>query len=81
MGLYVPKGMWRKMLNFSTNSLALVLSSTEYSEEDYIMDYEEFRAWASENRDRVEEPVIIEYVIICILIESYDKYTIFSQVF
>ena len=24
-GLYVPKGMWRSMENFSTNSLALVL--------------------------------------------------------
>ena len=24
MGLYVPKGMWRTMTNFSTNSLALV---------------------------------------------------------
>lgn len=62
MGLYVPKGMWRKMLNFSTNSLALVLSSTEYSEEDYIMDYEEFKIWASDNRGRVEEPVVIENV-------------------
>lgn len=27
-GLYVPKGMWRQMQNFSTNSLALVLAST-----------------------------------------------------
>lgn len=44
-GLYVPKGMWRKMTNFSTNSLALVLSSTEYDVNDYIMDYEEFQKW------------------------------------
>ena len=29
-GLYVPKGFWREMVNFSTNSLALVLSSTKY---------------------------------------------------
>ena len=36
-GLYVPKGMWRTMTNFSTNSLALVLSSTDYDEQDYIM--------------------------------------------
>ena len=62
MGLYVPKGMWRTMKNFSTNSLALVLSSTEYSEEDYIMDYDEFKKRATENRDRVEEPVTIENV-------------------
>ena len=46
-GLYVPKGMWRTMNNFSTNSLALVLSSTEYDVSDYIMDYEEFKSWAA----------------------------------
>ena len=44
-GLYVPKGMWRTMTNFSTNSLALVLSSTDYNEKDYISDYEEYVAW------------------------------------
>lgn len=44
-GLYVPKGMWRTMTNFSTNSLALVLSSTEYDEKDYVSDYEEYKAW------------------------------------
>ena len=41
-GLYVPKGLWREMENFSTNSLALVLSSTEYDANDYIRDYDEF---------------------------------------
>lgn len=42
-GVYVPKMMWRVMDNFSTNSLALVLSSTDYSEDDYIFDYSEFQ--------------------------------------
>ena len=42
-GLYVPKGMWREMVNFSTNSLALVLSSTKYDEDDYIRDYDMFK--------------------------------------
>ena len=42
-GLYVPKGLWREMENFSTNSLALVLSSTNYDADDYIRDYEEFK--------------------------------------
>lgn len=42
-GLYVPKGLWREMNNFSTNSLALVLSSTKYEENDYIRDYNEFK--------------------------------------
>ena len=41
-GLYVPKGMWRSMENFSTNSLALVLSSTKYDEGDYIRNYNEY---------------------------------------
>lgn len=41
-GLYVPKGLWREMNNFSTNSLALVLASTPYCHEDYIYDYNEF---------------------------------------
>ncbi len=48
-GVYVPKGMWRTMKNFSTNSLALILSSTQYDKEDYIMDYEEFKQWTQNN--------------------------------
>lgn len=43
-GLYVPKGMWREMENFSTNSLALVLSSTKFDKEDYIYDYDAFKS-------------------------------------
>jgi len=41
-GLYLPAGLWRQMQNFSTNSLALVLSSTHYNADDYIYDYNEF---------------------------------------
>jgi dTDP-4-dehydrorhamnose 3,5-epimerase-like enzyme len=41
-GLYLPVGLWRQMKNFSTNSLALVLSSTPFDENDYIRDYQEF---------------------------------------
>ena len=41
-GLYVPKGLWREMENFSTNSLAMILSSTDYDVNDYIRDYDEF---------------------------------------
>jgi len=40
--LFVPSGLWREMDNFSTNSLALVLSSTEYNVDDYIRNYEQF---------------------------------------
>lgn len=41
-GLYVPKGIWREMNNFSTNSLALILASTPYNADDYIYDYQDF---------------------------------------
>lgn len=41
-GLYVPKGLWREMDNFSTNSLAMILSSTDYNANDYVRDYDEF---------------------------------------
>ena len=41
-GLYIPKGLWREMDNFSTNSLALILSSTDYDANDYVRDYDEF---------------------------------------
>lgn len=43
IGLYVPKMMWRYINNFSTNSVALVLSSTAYDPDDYIEDFEEFK--------------------------------------
>ena len=41
-GLYVPKGWWREMKNFSTNSFCLILSSTKYDPNDYVRDYDEF---------------------------------------
>lgn len=41
-GLYIPINFWRQMQNFSTNSLALVLSSTAFEEEDYVRDYNAF---------------------------------------
>lgn len=55
-GLLVPKGMWRTMTNFSTNSLALVLSSTEYDENDYIMDYNEFKQWRINSSQQTVSP-------------------------
>lgn len=42
-GLYIPNMLWRQMQNFSTNSLAIVLSSTFYDENDYIQDYDKYK--------------------------------------
>lgn len=41
-GVYVPRMMWRTLENFSTNSLALVLASTQYDVSDYVRDFKEF---------------------------------------
>lgn len=41
-GLYVPKGIWRHMENFSTNSLGFIVASTDYDEQDYERDYNVF---------------------------------------
>jgi hypothetical protein len=41
-GLYLPRMAWREMRNFSTNSLALILSSTKFDEDDYIRDHDRF---------------------------------------
>jgi dTDP-4-dehydrorhamnose 3,5-epimerase-like enzyme len=41
-GLYVPKMFWRRLENFSTNSLALILASDYYDADDYIRDFDQF---------------------------------------
>jgi hypothetical protein len=42
MGVYMPAGLWRELDNFSSGSICLVLASMEYSEGDYLREYEEF---------------------------------------
>lgn len=41
-GLYIPPLHWRSLVNFSTNSLCLVLASEEYDAADYLRNYDEF---------------------------------------
>lgn len=41
-GLYIPQMYWRRLENFSTNSLAMILSDEYYNENDYIRDFDEF---------------------------------------
>ncbi len=44
-GLLVPTGVWRTLDDFSSGSVCLVLASDEFSEDDYIRDYNEFLEW------------------------------------
>lgn len=41
-GLYIPRGLWRELDNFSTNSLALEFASTSYDRNDYVENYDEY---------------------------------------
>lgn len=58
-GLYVPPRTWRRLDNFSTNSVALVLSSTLYDEADYIYDFQEYAAIGKGCDAGIEEEEII----------------------
>jgi len=47
-GLYIPNMYWRRLENFSTNSLALIVSDKSYNENDYIRNFEEFKTLINE---------------------------------
>lgn len=44
-GLFIESGLWRQMENFSTNAVAMVLSSTRFNENDYIREYEDYNKY------------------------------------
>ena len=46
-GLYIPKGLWRQIENFTTNSLALEFADTKFKQSDYLRDYEQFKIMKS----------------------------------
>ena len=41
-GLYLPPSTWRQIENFSTNSLALHISSSLFDANDYFRDFDNF---------------------------------------
>lgn len=41
-GIYLPRLIWRELLNFSSGGICMVLASRPYEEGDYIRDYEAF---------------------------------------
>lgn len=42
LGLHIPAMIWRKIENFSTDSIAFILSSADYFEDNYVRDFENF---------------------------------------
>ncbi len=41
-GLLIKTNVWRELENFSSGAVCLVIASDEFSEEDYIRDYDAF---------------------------------------
>ena len=42
-GLYLPKGVWRTIDDFSSGAVCLVMASDLFDEDDYIRDFNHFR--------------------------------------
>lgn len=42
-GLYMPRMIWRELVNFSSGGICLVLASMPYTEDDYIREYADFQ--------------------------------------
>lgn len=42
-GLYIPNLTWRNLKSFSTNAVAMVVSSNKFDSKDYIRDYTRFK--------------------------------------
>ncbi|AIF53718.1 FdtA/QdtA family cupin domain-containing protein [Pelosinus sp. UFO1] len=41
-GLYLPKMIWRELVNFSSGAVCMVLASEYYTEDDYYRIYDDF---------------------------------------
>ena len=81
-GLYIPKGLWREIKEFSTNALALEFGSIAYDVNDYIRDYDEFLKFCKnptfalvnvENTSKTCEPAKKHNVFDCTMVEL-DKH-------
>ncbi|MBB6216423.1 dTDP-4-dehydrorhamnose 3,5-epimerase-like enzyme [Anaerosolibacter carboniphilus] len=50
IGLYIGPKIWREMVNFTHETVLLVLASKNYDEEDYIRDYHEFQEYIKNDK-------------------------------
>lgn len=55
-GLYLPPLVWATQYRYTPNALLLVMASHRYDPDDYIRDYEVFRAMVDARKDRVDRP-------------------------
>ena len=57
-GLYIPKGVWREIKEFSTNALALEFGSIPYDVNDYIRNYDAFLAFSKVGSSSAPVPAV-----------------------
>ena len=67
-GLYIPKGLWREIKEFSTNALALEFGSIPYDVNDYIRNYDAFLAFSKVGSSSAPVPAVVGTAIISILL-------------
>ena len=53
MGVYIPAGLWRSVVNYSSNSVALIAASTYYDPSDAIRSMDELRTWNTRKTDTI----------------------------
>ena len=73
-GVYVPKGTWRTIENFSTNSVAVILASTLYDANDTIRDIEEFRTYVSNSVAEKQSSILKEDKNDALCLVKYSVY-------
>lgn len=56
-GLYIPKGLWREIKEFSTNAIALEFGSIPYNVDDYIRSYDAFLAYSKSVSEKKKKPI------------------------
>lgn len=49
--VYLPRGYWRVLSNFTPDTICLVLASDHYRESDYIRNFKEYDSWFKGNFD------------------------------
>lgn len=74
-GLYIPKGLWREIKEFSTNALALEFGSIPYDVNDYIRDYNEFKEYA---QTQIAETVCEQEVSRGETVADHKRYNVFD---
>ncbi len=56
-GLYIPKGLWREIKEFSTNAIALEFGSIPYDVNDYIRNYDAFLAYSKSVSEKIKDSI------------------------